>query len=1023
MRLSKIYGAFLVAATLLATQAEAQTVRYRDRLFSASTSSTVSYGTATNVMAAPQTLNMTVYTPTGDVMTNRPAVLVFFGGGFVSGARTDANVVAFCDSLVARGYVAIAADYRIGVLAASTPEVERAIYRATQDVKAALRYVRANHITLGVDPARVYCGGFSAGAISSVMAEFWDQNEVNPANVDPAIMGTLNASGNSIVGDGRPSGIISVAGGIPNLSWMSAGNKLLAMAHSAVDPVVPCVTAPMAVINEPISGSCDMLAPATALGYQATLRPLNPGHLPSVGGADWSAMVPDLIQNRLYPNVVSNLSAAPVVLGALGAYSLEDLGLSAHLLGASIRVRGTGFTGTTQVYANDALATSILVEGDTVVYAKLPSSFTSNITNITVSKNLISGTGTANIQSFPLPTSVWTGAVNSNWNEPGNWENNAVPSTTSNVIIEDAINPLVITSSSNVEASVIAVGYMASLTIEEGAVAKSGGIVLNSKANIHHNSTLRSTPNSEDFVVFPNSKARGGATPLGNLWVHKDLELNGNVTVRGSIRMEQANSNGNGNIRSQDPSFPRVLTLESGPNYQGKISSRFGRLTLNNSSGVSLKLQLKVPGNTPAWYNLANPLQNQTLQDLRSNVTVTGSFPGATATHNPSVYYYDPTATTLNGYVIPTDITNSFSSGIGIRAWLWPSFFNGGGTFTYNGTYASDYNGPVFTSLGYCPTCLNGGVNGWNLVGNPFLTDIKFSNTNGLNRANQYWVANKGVFAQWDADLEVGINGANGIIGFGQGYFVKALAPGAEHSLLAASQDTSTRTPNIMRNQPRQLVRLSLAANGYVSDEAVTVFASGLNDSFVAAEDGEKMTLPNTIAVAFVAQGKNLGIQAQSEILNQSRTLPLSITSPNLNVNLTMTELELFGPGTLVYLVDKQTQTRTLLTTGQAQNLQLNQQVENNRFELLIVPATVTSLPGISSMALELYPNPASESVMVSGLAEAANVTVLDARGASRLQTSVVPGQPVNISELPAGTYMLRVQTSKDNTVLKFVKR
>lgn len=1022
MSLSRFSAAFLMMAALAVTDVQAQAVRYRDRVFSASTSSTETFGTATNVMGAPQTLNMTIYSPSGDAMTNRPAVLVFFGGGFVSGTRSDANVVALCDSLVKRGYVAIAADYRTGVLAASTPEVERAIYRATQDVKAAIRYVRANHLTLGVDPARVYSAGFSAGAIGSIMAEFWDQSEVNTANVDASIMGTLNASGNNIVADGRPSGIISVAGGIPNLSWMDNGSKLLAMAHSPVDPVVPCSTAAMAVINEPISGSCVMLTPASIRGYQATLFPLPAGHLPSVGSSGWNFMVADLLNVRLYPNVVSTMSSAPVVNDIRSTYYDEDNGAQLMLGGGTMRISGSRLEYLNAVYFDGVAASKLVHDGDTVVYAQLPlNNNLSTISQITLSNRLISSYFST---SIPVPAfnnlAVWTGAVNSDWNTPGNWSINAAPDDSHFIVIEAGDNPLVLQTGTTVKSANLIAGYTADMTVNAGANLIAQVIVTNAAVKFHPQSRITSL--NADLRLQSNSKARGGVTYYGNLWVKEDLNLHGDVYLRGMLWFEQPG--GAGRPETTLSGLARTLYMESGAGYQGKIGARTGMLFgLDGINDVRFQLSMKVPGSTPAWYNLANPLLNQTLADFQRNVTVTGQFAGATPTHNSSVYFFNPTDPGLGGYVIPTAVTNAWGPTAGIRAWLWPSFFSTGGTLSYRGEYFSNlsWNG-VNTPLSFQPGRGPTPTNGFNLLGNPLLTDLRFSATSGTDRANMYWVANKGVFAQWDGDLNVGTNGANGIIALGQGYFVKALNLGATHQILPAAQDTSITGPSIMRSQARQLVRLSLSATGYTSDEAVTVFAQGRNDNYVATEDGDKLTLPNSISLAFMAQGTAVGIQAQSEIGSQARILPLSISSPRLSVSLNMTELEQLA-GAQVYLIDRLQQTRTLLSLGQPVNLTLGQQVENNRFELHVVPAMVTTLPGISAMQLELFPNPASETIGLSGLTEEASLMVQDVRGRTQLEVKVQPGQTLNVSELPAGTYMVRVQTASQNTVLKFVKR
>ena len=89
----------------------------------------------------------------------RPLVLWVHGGGWSRGdARQSA---AFADwpgvlaSLAARGYVVASVDYRLSGEAHFPAQV--------QDVKAAIRFLRSKAADYGIDPARVYIWGGSAG--------------------------------------------------------------------------------------------------------------------------------------------------------------------------------------------------------------------------------------------------------------------------------------------------------------------------------------------------------------------------------------------------------------------------------------------------------------------------------------------------------------------------------------------------------------------------------------------------------------------------------------------------------------------------------------------------------------------------------------------------------------------------------------------------------------------------------------------------------------------------------------------
>jgi len=82
-----------------------------------------------------------------------PAVLVIHGGGWRSGDRSQH--VALAQQLAACGYVAVTAEYRLST--------EARYPAAVQDLKAAIRWMRAHAATYALDTARVAVWGFSAG--------------------------------------------------------------------------------------------------------------------------------------------------------------------------------------------------------------------------------------------------------------------------------------------------------------------------------------------------------------------------------------------------------------------------------------------------------------------------------------------------------------------------------------------------------------------------------------------------------------------------------------------------------------------------------------------------------------------------------------------------------------------------------------------------------------------------------------------------------------------------------------------
>ncbi|WP_442846390.1 pectinesterase family protein [Leeuwenhoekiella sp. H156] len=107
--------------------------------------------TYTNV--AGKALKADVYYPKNSE-TNNPAILLVFGGGWISGSKENVRPLAqhFADN----GYVAMTADYRLST--------EAQYPAAVLDLKEAVRWMRKNAEKYQIDPERIAILGNSAGA-------------------------------------------------------------------------------------------------------------------------------------------------------------------------------------------------------------------------------------------------------------------------------------------------------------------------------------------------------------------------------------------------------------------------------------------------------------------------------------------------------------------------------------------------------------------------------------------------------------------------------------------------------------------------------------------------------------------------------------------------------------------------------------------------------------------------------------------------------------------------------------------
>jgi predicted esterase len=164
-------------------------VRYRDAIFNTVTvTSNVTYGSAVNLENQTITLRLDMYQGTGDTVANRPAIVWVHGGSFCCGNRTSPEIVDEATTFAKQGYVNVSIDYRLespgcsGTMSNCVP----AIQEAAADAQTAVRFLRTNSATYGVDPNRIAIGGSSAGAITALNVGY-STSEDSSARVRAAV--------------------------------------------------------------------------------------------------------------------------------------------------------------------------------------------------------------------------------------------------------------------------------------------------------------------------------------------------------------------------------------------------------------------------------------------------------------------------------------------------------------------------------------------------------------------------------------------------------------------------------------------------------------------------------------------------------------------------------------------------------------------------------------------------------------------------------------------------------------------
>jgi|1048.fasta_scaffold00916_11 para-nitrobenzyl esterase len=246
--------ALFYPAFLSAQIAECDNGMYLTEQFSSFTvQSNIQYGQAINSEGVNIDLLMDIYLPDADNRTQRPVLILAHGGSFIGGSKTaDNSIVELCGRFAKLGYVTVSMNYRLEnpLTIFLSPNVAltfiEAVYRAVQDQKAAIRYLRKSVAQMGnpygIDPNRVVVGGNSAGAILSLHNAYLDKTSEVPPGVSPNLGDLEGNSGNP----GFPSGVqavVNICGALADSVWLEPGNQPFVSLHGDQDGTVPHNTA------------------------------------------------------------------------------------------------------------------------------------------------------------------------------------------------------------------------------------------------------------------------------------------------------------------------------------------------------------------------------------------------------------------------------------------------------------------------------------------------------------------------------------------------------------------------------------------------------------------------------------------------------------------------------------------------------------------------------------------------------------------------------------------------------------
>ncbi len=350
--------------------------------------------------------------------------------------------------------------------------------------------------------------------------------------------------------------------------------------------------------------------------------------------------------------------------------------------------------------------------------------------------------------------------------------------------------------------------------------------------------------------------------------------------------------------------FSDTWFIEDGTGYPKLQEEKFNTLTINGNEG---------------WRMLSSPVSGASFGSLLDSLWTQG-FTGADYSQGtPNVYVWNEPVKSFQAISNATDIP---AAGSGFLTFVYSDDDNDGSPEGFPKRIINTetkFGGQAVPTVSFTDSGVMAN-DGWNLVGNPYGTSIKWGSPHGWNTKNidaTFYVwsddANNGngSYLSWN-----GIAGTleNGIIAPWQGFWVKANASSPEFSI---NDSTKNAGGTLMKTSTASTIKFSVS-NDSLSSKAVVMFykdAALEKDPYDAYKlqslSSEYISLFSEFPLGIDEDASQLDINALPDQLEENIEIPIdldvvSTDTSLLNQGLTLSwDLESISEDWVISLVDK----------------------------------------------------------------------------------------------------------------------
>lgn len=556
-------------------------------------------------------------------------------------------------------------------------------------------------------------------------------------------------------------------------------------------------------------------------------------------------------------------------------------------------------------------------------------------------------------------------------------------------------------------------------------------------------------------LTFGSPNAGSTGHTVFNINNGATLNLGDSISFRSTAPITKFNVKPTGKLTLIDNA---VLTTNNN-GYAILESDTTGSATIGNSVGklINSFIVRRFIGRNAAWRTLGFPLNSTTLSGTNpagTNSIDLNTFTTPTRT-SAWAYYYDETA----------DDGSKYGTTGGVNAGWKPITTSTSGLSARNGLLlygsrnlatAITISDTGFINYGDQVIPLTKTVNGWNLVANPYPSNISFTsiagnseNTGVLTSNTVYRVRPLGggaySWASYVSGSGTGSNGGSDVIENGAAFFVQAAATSnltikESNKTTNAVGSTSGGVSLLGGNDNYNTIRLNLTGANTFSDEVVFVWGrfTKATDAFDADFDAYDLGASGTHDLSIVGNDDTrYAIFNGTDLPKTAETRVYKLAVKALKAGtyeFTASMPKDLDRNNEAYLVDKFLNKATLVKEGMQVSFDVTADAASkaeDRFQLEVRKKLTSVVDEIASSKTYLLSNPISNNqfaIHFGSDAQVANWQVVDLSGriiSAGVFKNVYQGDTrvAELKALQSGTYLVRLFNDNEQTaVMKLVK-